>query len=1051
MKITQKFIVILCINVCLSYGFLSPVRAEAPYEEQTVSKLKVFQKFLKNAKENLKDAEVLWEEKQSNLISQNILPEGEVLLLTVRLPRRVTLEGVIFGQSRNKKIVISLKDFGDVLNFPINVQAEDAQASGWYLRENKTFALDLKNRTAKTDNGTFNISDDVFVEDEDIFVPASELAQWINFDIEPMVSKQELLIEPSDPLPSQEKAKRHAKRHLGKKPSPPLLPEKIFPRQLIDIPTIDVTSNLSYKKDGGTKDTNAELNGSIATVGDLAYGTFATRSQYDDTNGIRSLRAKYSQASQNPDLLGKLNARRYELGDVTTVSLPLANSAGQDLGFRITNKDPLSSLTNPTSVISGTTFPEWDVELYRGNQFVDFQTVDEEGFFSFNNVGLFSQDNEFKLIFYGPQGEIREEDISIPVDTQRLSDKSGVYDVSVTLEDEQTYLKDRSNRDEDSGSANVIGLYELPLGGSTAGSVGFRSNQVEDNRNYVAQTGFSTGFAGSLLNFNIALDDEVESNAELVMRRSFGQNNINSTTSWIDGGFDSIGGEGKNSVGVFRQNISAVGPLPFLENLKPKYSARGDFSETTDGNTNFIANAGINAQWEGLTFNEQINYLTADTLAEDQVTSFTTLSGVYKKNRIRTVFNYEVKPERTLNSVVAGLTHKVSKTLDVRMGVDKKFEPALTEGSLSVNWQAGFARLSPRVEYNSDNDFFVGLNTRFSIFRDPIMNKFQTLDRSITGSGGFSALVYLDENGNQKFDENEQPIEGVTVSALQNGGNKTTDENGIALFTNMAELKLTDVVLEERSLPDPLWIPGFEGISVVPRKGHYATAEFPVHNAGEMDGILYGRTAQGDSKQPLKNVGLSLYDLNGKLQDTAVTDMGGFYFFSRIPPGTYYLLVNERNAKRDNFARPLPKKVEIGYDGTLIFGNDIYVELDKKDVPSSIVKGYTAFKERHPHVAFDNFEHSVVLNLGEYNSQTLMALVWYKLRKEHARLIKDTNLYVAPNQSYADPRTGKHTLRVGLNSGGIEGAYNRCRTLLDNDIFCKVEILPKGKYLVNSG
>lgn len=1024
--------VILCAVLICACG----LPAHAADKDTAISK------FFQSIAPKMQDPEAILHLDLLETSEENVLPEGEILFLTVRLPRRLRLEGVIFAQSRNNDVVLSLKDFIQVTFFPIDVDIEARTAQGWYIRENKIFNLDLNAGQVVTDQGTFQLSDNVFIEGEEIFVPIQELAEWIDFEMKLRIAGQELFITPSQLLPLQEKLERKAKNHVARKAPEAELPVADFPKQLIDLPVIDVIANISRDKDGESGEADNSFDSSITSRGDFAYGTLTTRSLYNDEEGLTSVQATYKQESEKADLLGSLKARRYELGDVTTTNLPLASGVVQDLGFRVTNRDPLKTLTSPTSVISGTTFPDWDVELYRDNQFLAFQSVDENGFFSFNNVDLFGQDNNFRLVFYGPQGEIREEAVSIPVDTGRLSDRVGVYDVSLTLKDEQAFINNNVLEDEDSGSWQLSGLYEQPLGKSSAISLGVSSEQSQGERNYVSQAGLSTLIDGTLVNINAAIDDELETNAELALRRSFGPHDVSSTTSWIAGGFDFTGSDQETEASVFRENLSVVGPFPFLSDFNSRYFTTVNFQETSDGDTNLTTNLGLNARWEGLTFNEQLSYVSADALEDDQLSLLSTISGTLGKNRIRAIADYDLKPESELSSVLFSLVHDVSNDLDIRAELDKTFDPDLTEGSVSVDWKAGFARLSPRFEYNSDNDVFLGLTTRFSALREPLTGDFQTIDRAVSGNGGFSAFVYLDENGNLEFDEEtEQPMEGVVVQAIQNGGIETTNEDGIAVFTNMIELKRTDVVVEERSLEDPLWIPATQGVGVVPREGFYAQAEFPVHTAGEIDGTVLG--FDGDQDIPMKNVGVELYGLQGDLVRTAVTDLGGFYFFSRVPPGTYYLSISPKSAQAKEFARPLPQKVEIGYDGTLLFGQDIKVRLNEADVPSRFLSDLKAFQARHPHVGFDRLNHALILNLGEYNSQMHMALVWFKLRKEFPFLVNKTDLYVTPEASFADPQTGKHILRAGFKGANLEDAYRLCRSLIAAGRVCEVEILPQ--------
>ncbi len=153
-------------------------------------------------------------------------------------------------------------------------------------------------------------------------------------------------------------------------------------------------------------------------------------------------------------------------------------------------------------------------------------------------------------------------------------------------------------------------------------------------------------------------------------------------------------------------------------------------------------------------------------------------------------------------------------------------------------------------------------------------------------------------------------------------------------------------------------------------------------------------------------------------------------------------MVDQKAAQSNNFARPKPEAIEIGYEGTIIYGHDVYVDAGEKDIPSTVLAGLQDYKSRHPHIDFEQANYNIALNLGEYNSQLLMSTVWYRLHTRYRRILSGGQLMVLPEHSYADIKTGKHTLRVGFHNGDIDDAYNRCRALIAREIACTVEVLP---------
>ncbi len=866
-------------------------------------------------------------------IQKNILPEGEQLFFEIFLTRTLKLENITLGQVRNKKILLSLKGFTAALELPIYTNMETKTAQGWYIRENKKFFLDLNTRKARSDHGEFDLIDDVMAENDDIWVSIPELEQWFDFEIETDVSGLRMIVTSAQKLPILERFERERKKGLDDSSKEPKLPLAANPKQLVDIPFVDVATSSRYDRRSEQNTSNSSHSANIRTAGDFAYGTLTTQTQISDEDNITNVRVNYKQESNDPDLLGPLGARRVELGDVVQTRLPIDGSIRQELGARITNADPLRSLTSPTTAITGTIFPGWDVELYRGNQFLGFQRVGDDGFYAFDNVTLFGSENIFKVVFYGPQGELREEEISIPVDINLIAEGHGAYDVSLTFDGKQTYRKN-SFDDEDEGAATLQAVYEKPIAPGTVGSVGFRSGEQDGERNNVAYGGISTLLGQTLVNANVSVDDEVDFAGELVARRNIGSHDLISTTRLFSDNYDTVSGGG-DTVGFFNTRFDANGTLPIGIGQRPRYNASASYNKTNEGTSTANGALGFSTSYKNFTFNDQFNYTTTNANIADQLNNVASVTGSFGRDRVRLRSNYQLKPENQLTSVNLTYTHDFNRDLDMDLELDRSIDPSLTEVSAQLNWLAGWGRISPSIRYNSDNDFFAGLNTNFGWARDPQGGGSRTFDQSITGNGGISVFVFLDENGDGQFNNNEQPLEGVTVRALQNGGREQTNENGIAFFNRVRELKLTDVVLEEDTLEDPYWISGFEGASILPREGYVAELQFPIHIAGELDGTLYARR-QNQKATPLRAIPVHLYNADGEIEKTTVTDLGGFYLFTSVRPGRYLLVVDQKAAESAGFARAKPQPIEISYEGTIIYGKDIFVDAGEKDMAELI-------------------------------------------------------------------------------------------------------------------
>lgn len=1021
--------------------------------------------FLSNLKKKLEGIDarlnVLNSQNKDAQFVENILEDGEILLLEAVIEKRARTEGVIMVRYENSKMNLSFVDFISVLNFPIDVDVKAGLATGWYLKESRSFSMDLSRGVVQTHIDDFSVGGDAYRDGDDIWVSVEALNRWLDFDMSVDISVQELHVKTDIPHPLLARLGRDGFKRFNNKVPESSLPLGGEDYTFVSLPAVDVSTVSNYRKrnDGNGVDSHSV---NMRSVQDFAKGTLQTNLQFNDRDLLNFARVNYKRDSVEPNLLGPLKARRFEVGDVSGVSLPDGSFSGQEVGVRITNASPVRNFSTPITGISGSGIPGWDVELYRQDQLLDVQQIGEDGFYQFSEVDLFLSDNNFRLVFYGPQGEVREEDVFVPVDRDLLSRNNGVYDVAVSLKGRNSFRKRRADN-IDNDSIRVSALYEKPLTDNITAIAGFRSEESNGVRDSVASVGASTIMEEALLNANLSVDDEGEFLASAVVRRDFGEHEARASFDYTMGGFDTAQNgvflssfeNTQNNIVVqdsFSTALEVNGPLWKGDRGRLNYAVSSDYSWTNEGDYNSLSTAGLTWGLPFMNVNSLLSYNTGSGFEDGVLDLSANVSGRVLGNRVRVSANYDVKPEAELNNVRASVFRRLSDDVDIELSATQRPQRSMTEYQARLDWQAGFIRISPSVRYNSESDFFAGLNTRFGFIPEFSNGNGRFYDENVTNLGLASAFVYLDKDGDGVFvDGVDEPLPDVMVVAPQSGKRVRTDKNGVALFHRLQLLKLTDVHLDKESLQDPTWVSGFEGVSIYPRQGYVAQIDFPVHVSGELDGTVYVRALSSDflnegdggGAQPvaLRNVLLRLYNDKGKPIADSLTDSTGFYYFTQIPPGRYFLMVDSKSAQKNNFIRPKPQAVEIGYDGTVIYGNDVFVEAGEEDVPSEVLTDIEDYKKNHPHVDFSR-SYDVSLNLGEYNSRLLMSVVWYKIRSRYGAILSGSDLFVPPKDSFADAVTGKHVLRVGLKEGGVSEGYRRCRALMARDQYCKVEIYP---------
>lgn len=510
MSFRVLFLLMALLPLTLSAARAERVPAAEPAKTLSdMDRLSLARQFVARLSGKYKEIELKEEAAGVNTDDVSYMEDGEELLFNIRITKKLLLESPLLGVVSNGGVLLSLQDFISGLDFPIVYDAEKGHAQGWYIRQSKKFDLDSSQRTVTTDQGAFTFSRAVQVQDNDVLVPYKELAQWFGLTLSLNISRLDMLVTSPIPLPIEEKLARGGRRFKDYKIGPAELPRMEEKAAALGIPFVDVSTTSSYSRPGEGGEAELRSRASVRTSGDFAGGTLTSQSTYDKEDLLTNARVNYKQESLEKDLLGPLKARRFELGDVNPVIVPLNDNPVIGLGARVTNADPDRSSLRPDTRITGTTFPGWEVELYRENQLLGYQVVDDTGLYAFENVDLFTEDNRFRVVLYGPQGEVEEQEVFVPVDPSRLAEMGSAYDISVTAQDTQTYRKIDSDN-EDRGAPNVTAMYEVPVGPSTALSAGISTRQDNGEQKATAHGGVSTKMLGTLFNLNTAVDNAGE-------------------------------------------------------------------------------------------------------------------------------------------------------------------------------------------------------------------------------------------------------------------------------------------------------------------------------------------------------------------------------------------------------------------------------------------------------------------------------------------------------------------------------------------------------------
>ena len=989
------------------------------------------------------------------------IADGEPMILQMHLSgkgsgsQKLSFDQPIIGIKQGNDIMLSLADFVSVAGFPIHVDGDAGKASGWFIREKQTFSLDLGAATVTVGDETSGVaSGDVLAQDGDIFVMGKTLSRWFGFRLLTNPQAQRLSVTTDKPWPVQEKLAR-LKRSSQTAAKLPEQPFREDPRALATVPNMDVLLKHSFVDRPSSAAVTHSTSYTLQAGGDLLGHTAKATLGGSYEERLSSVRLGFSKNSEDTDLLGPLKANFYEFNDVRTVRVPFAGAAPQEQGFHFSNRNPYTT-SGTTAAIDGDGTAGWDVEIYRNQAFIAGGVVAEDGRYSFDNIPLFAGENIFRIIQYGPQGEIREEERVLTV-APGAAAGGGLYDVSLSRQNTQTYTVNKSG-DPDYGTLHLAATYERALLPNLTLLTGLRSHGEGGERMSYLHTGAVSVLNGTLLNADAALASTGAYLGAVTARRAFGRHNVYGTAKYTGTDYHPDGLPTISTPSIFSVTAEASGPLPG-DNRGNTYSLGLFEVRRENGSSNSEQDLTLSTSINQITVSNKLIHETevdAGSLSEatEKTSGALSLRGRNMGVAWRSTVDYDISPETEITKALLDLRYRLTPEIESSLNLQHVADPAYSVATLSANWNEGSVILSPSLSYDTDDVLRMQMTARFGLTLDPYSGDILMRSADMQDKGGVSAFVFLDRNGDMVFSKGDEPLEDIVVEAVQVHRTAFTDKSGEAFMHGLSPTKITDIVIQEGSTFDPNWVSGFPGVSLRPRPGHVARIEFPIHQGGEMDGTAWVRT-DGGKTRTLRDATLHLYNGDGKKVLTAVTAPDGYYLFERIPPGRYWLMLDGEDAKLNHILPPMPRVVSFGFEGTILAGNDLFFEQGDGGVPISISPDMSDWLAANPGLQIpesgDNFQtpgsgdNMIALNLGSYHSRLLASLVWYNLKTLYGHIVAGAEPMVRPSDVNVSLKTGKNTLRILLpKSDTVSLARERCRLLGLVGFECAVEMLPGG-------
>ena len=675
-------------------------------------------------------------------------------------------------------------------------------------------------------------------------------------------------------------------------------PREPTPWQALSFPLADAELRAVTDQTYGTRG-----EGDLRLAGDLAFMTARLFAGGTTRDGLTGARMELGRRDPDANLLGPLKATEFQLGDVTTLAMPMGLRGTSGRGASVTNAPLERASVFDTIDLHGELPDGYEVELYRNNVLIGSTREPVNGQYQFRKVSVDYGLNILRLVFYGPQGQRREEVRNISVGDGRLSPGQLVYSVGAAQKDTNVFgvLGPDFVEPVEFGAWRSTALVEYGLSRQLTASLGAAWFDGRYGKRWMATAGLRTGLAGTALKLDLGYQSGGGKAAEFGLGGKLFGLSYALTHAEYRGQFtdevQSFSGDVLRRATEFNINTAVnLGgdkrPLifPVFGQLR-----RVEFA---DGRKQTDAALRGSLPVRGLLFSNTLNYASNSAPGLDPysqlIGSFdlATLRG--SRLQMRASLDYAVLPDPGLRGGTLQADYALDDRTLVRASLGHTLEDSQTRFGLSAVRRFGQFTLAFDGSYGvPDGSYNAALRLGFSFGRNPLSGRMFFAEPGLTAGGAVALRAFRDANGNRRFDNGEVVLPELEFITSSRHG--TTDANGMAFIGALGDGNRASIAVDVETLPDIALAPVSEGIEVVPRAGRVHVTDFAIQELSDIEGTAYFSESAGLGRE-VSGLALVLIDGQGKMVARSRTEGDGSYFFEQLHPGDYTVTIDKNQA-----------------------------------------------------------------------------------------------------------------------------------------------------------
>ena len=766
--------------------------------------------------------------------------------------------------------------------------------SGFYLNEKNTYQIDNTNYRILIDKKTIELkSTDIIYTDTDVFLKSDYFASV--FELENTFNMRNLTIDMSTKLelPLIKEMRLEKIRENLQKMKNQFVADTTIVRDhpMFHFGTASWSINTNQSEYGQGNDTQMsnyeqykfELGGMLAGGEFNADFNFGTQNPYLKRNGYYY----WKYAFEGNKYLSSIKVGNLFVQSKSTILYPT-------LGVQITNTSNTLRKSFGTYILSDSTRPNWNVELYVNNTLIGFTKADSNGFFSFEVPIMYGQ-TETSLRFYGPNGEEEVSRKRFITPFTRIPKNEFEYTLSFGV------IEDNDNSPFTNFKMNYGLTKNVTIGAALEYNKSLEYNKTIPSFSFAAQPFSQLLFAGNYshnLMFNGLLNYTTVNN----IRFEFDYTKYDKNQDAI--------------IYNYLQTIKGSVAVPLHIN-KFNGQARFNFygntylSNTSSTNTELLLSGAIKR------FNFNLTTNSSNTSFGQRLLYSTLSSNVHLPR------NFNVTPSIRYQYDDSGLIYT---KVDMRKRILKNGELNFVYEHQFVSDQDyvtfGFRYDFKIMVVNSSNNFSQNGNSfnqsaSGSLIFQPKAGFIDFNNQSSIGSAEIMLIPFLDVNNNGKKDADESIVPDLDIKFGR--GKKKINKNGSVIFSGLEPYVENNIKLDGNNFETIAWQIENKNISVILNPNQLRSIYIPVIVVGEIGGVV-NKNENGVLKY-LNGIKVNIFDLSHHLVASVLSEQDGYFSYLGLKNGNYTAEIDAKQLASLHFtANPavIPLEIKNGTTGSLI-------------------------------------------------------------------------------------------------------------------------------------